>query len=38
MSGPHEVSAPTQLGSYSALQLSLDALGEAVRRGRSSSS
>lgn len=31
---PHEVSAPTQLGSYSALQLSLDALGEAVRRGR----
>lgn len=31
---PHAVSAPRQLGSYSALQLSLDALGEAVRRGR----
>ncbi|HVF77064.1 MAG TPA: hypothetical protein VNA28_02105 [Solirubrobacteraceae bacterium] len=30
----HEVSAPKQLGSYSALQLSLDALGEAVRNGR----
>lgn len=31
---PHAVSAPKQLGSYSALQLSLDALGEAVRRGK----
>lgn len=30
----HEVRAPARLGSYSALQLSLDALGEAVRRGR----
>lgn len=30
----HEVRAPTQLGSYGALQLSLDALGEAVRRGK----
>ena len=29
---PHAVSAPTQLGSYSALQLSLSALGENVRR------
>lgn len=34
---PHEVSAPTQLASYSSLRLSLDALGEAARnstRGR----
>lgn len=31
---PHEVTAPKQLGSYSALQLSLDALGDAVRNGR----
>jgi hypothetical protein len=29
---PHAVSAPTQLGSYSALQLSLSALGESLRR------
>ncbi len=31
---PHDVSAPAQLGSYSALQLSLDALGEAARKQR----
>jgi hypothetical protein len=29
---PQTISAPTQLGSYSALQLSLSALGEAVRK------